>query len=107
LKAAGFQVERQLTVSHYRVGFLKRTVPLSWLVWMDSVAQLSGDWWQLSPSVFVRAQADQSTFAAQAGAFFACPACRFGLPEVKRDLECPSCGRGWKYQDGIYDFRID
>ncbi|HEX7433646.1 MAG TPA: class I SAM-dependent methyltransferase [Anaerolineaceae bacterium] len=107
LKTMGFQIKRQLTVSHYRIGLLKRVFPLSWLVWMDSLAQLTGDWWQLSPSVFVRTRADPQTYATQAGAFFACPVCGFGLPEVQRDLECPSCGRGWKYQGGIYDFRID
>jgi SAM-dependent methyltransferase len=107
LKAAGFQLQRQLTVSHYRIGFLKCTIPLELLVWMDSMAQFSGDWWQLTPSVFARSQADHTTFAVQPGAFFACPACGFGLPEVKHNLECPSCGRGWNYQDGIYDFRIN
>ncbi len=53
LRLSGFAVRRQLTVSHYRIGLLKKLIPLRLLVWMDSVAQLSGDLWQLSPSVFV------------------------------------------------------
>lgn len=57
LNQAGFEVERQLTVSHFRLGLLKRLLPLGLLVWLDSVAQWTGDLWQLSPSVFLRARA--------------------------------------------------
>ncbi len=53
-----FVVERQLTVSHFRTGLLKRMVPLRMLVAMDALAQLSGNWWQLTPSVFVLARAE-------------------------------------------------
>lgn len=105
LAEAGYRIERQLTVSHYRMGLLKRWLPLRLLVWMDSWAQLSGNWWQLSPSVFVRAQAAGQTPVAAVGAFFRCPVCQQDLPEVKVDLVCPACGRCWPYQDGIYDFR--
>ena len=106
LKEAGFILQRQLTVSHYRIELLKRLVPLGLLVWMDSIAQLSGDWWQITPSVFARAQADEQAFESQPGAFFACPSCGAGLPEAHQDLVCPSCGRTWPYTRGIYDFRL-
>ncbi len=106
LAAAGFRVERQLTVSHYRIGLLKRWLPLRLLVWMDAWAQLSGDWWQLAPSVFVRSITTGPTQAVSEGAFFRCPVCRQDLPEVKADLVCPGCGRRWPYRDGIYDFRV-
>lgn len=55
LSEAGFHIDRQLTVSHFRVGLLKRFVPLPWLVGLDSLFQLTGNWWQLTPSVFVQA----------------------------------------------------
>ncbi len=57
LAEVGFDLERQLTVSHFRIGLLKRLVPTKLLVWMDAVASLTGDWWQLSPSVFTRSKA--------------------------------------------------
>ncbi|MGA9533875.1 MAG: class I SAM-dependent methyltransferase [Anaerolineales bacterium] len=59
LAAAGFVVERQLTVSHFRLGILKRLLPLGLLVALDAAAQWTGDLWQLSPSVFLRARASQ------------------------------------------------
>ena len=57
LQVTDFSVERQLTVSHFRIGLFKRLVPLGLLVQMDSLAQLTGNLWQFSPSVFVRARA--------------------------------------------------
>ena len=106
LREVGFTVERQLTVSHFRLGALKRLVPLDLLVSMDSLAQLTGDWWQLSPSVFLRAKAAGKTPTAQPGTFFRCPACDyFPLRETSAGAECPACARRWPLEDGIYDFR--
>jgi hypothetical protein len=103
---SGFRIVRQLTVSHFRINALKRYVPLRWLVSLDSLAQWSGDWWQLSPSVFVRAEAVGDSPPAQAGTFFRCPECgRFPLDEEPLALTCPMCSRRWVVRDGIYDFR--
>ncbi|HPH96426.1 MAG TPA: methyltransferase domain-containing protein [Anaerolineaceae bacterium] len=108
LSLVGFAVERRLTVSHFRIGFLKRLLPLKLLVGMDSLAQLTGDWWQLSPSVFTRARAAGEPAAQPApDAFFNCPACGVDLPEEEHDLVCPGCGRIWPCRDGIYDFRLE
>ncbi len=106
LRQAGFRVERQLTVSHYRIDFLKRHFPLDWLVKMDAFAQLSGNWWQLTPSVFVRATSESDTHPAAEGNFFRCPDCKnFPLLEQADRVLCQACGRGYAIQDGIYDFR--
>jgi ubiquinone/menaquinone biosynthesis C-methylase UbiE len=110
LQASGFRIQRQLTVSHYRMGLLKRWVPLRLLVGLDSVAQLTGDWWQLSPSVFVRAQVTgqvgRDSLPSEAGLTFRCPACgHTPLEDAVEALFCTHCTRRWSVQDGIYDFR--
>jgi ubiquinone/menaquinone biosynthesis C-methylase UbiE len=106
LHESGFAIERLLTVSHFRIGLLKRLLPLELLVRMDSLAQLTGDWWQLSPSVFVRASAKGDIPAAGPGMFFRCPECgHFPLVEAEGALPCPSCESHWTVQDGIYNFR--
>lgn len=106
LQASGFSIRRQLTVSHFRIGLFKRLLPLSLLVWMDSLAQLTGDWWQLSPSVFVNAQAVGDTPPAPPGAFFRCPTCgSTALDPLPEALYCSSCGHLWPVLDGIYQFR--
>lgn len=106
LGAAGFTVERQLTVSHFRIGVLKRWIPLKLLVAMDSAAQLTGDWWQLSPSVFVRALASDKGVTASPDSFLCCPECGHNpLEETVEGLACTACQRVWGVHDGIYDFR--
>jgi SAM-dependent methyltransferase len=106
LKDSGFSVNRQLTVSHFRLGLLKRLAPVSLLVGLDSLAQLTGDLWQFSPSVFVQACAEGNTPVAGTGSIFLCPVCgHYPLREAQDSFNCPSCGRRWPYQDGIYDFR--
>ena len=108
LNNSGFRVERQLTVSHYRAGIFKKVLPLRLLVWLDSLAQLSGNWWQLSPSVFARCRAQGDTPPAAGGLLFACPACGSSpLDETSAQAACPSCGRVYPLQDGIYDFRLN
>jgi SAM-dependent methyltransferase len=107
LHGNGFTIERQLTVSHYRIGLFKRLVPLKLLVAMDAAAQLTGDWWQLTPSVFVRSRAAGDSPTAALGTFFRCPQCgHFPLEEAYQELVCTGCHRKWGVQDGIYDFRI-
>jgi predicted RNA-binding Zn-ribbon protein involved in translation (DUF1610 family) len=102
-----FKIERQLTVSHYRIGVLKRLVPLKLLVAADSAAQLSGNWWQLTPSVFLRARlAGKAPTPKTTAALFACPECGHAPMEAQPDaLRCPACQRRWGIRDNIYDFR--
>jgi len=106
LEDSGFSIERQLTVSHYRMGVFKRWVPLNLLVKMDSAAQLTGNWWQLSPSVFLRSRTSLQGMRAKPGEFFSCPECGGGLTEGNQGvLHCPQCDLRWALQDSIYDFR--
>ena len=103
---ADFHLQRQLTVSHFRIGVLKRIVPTKWLVAMDSAAQLTGDWWQLSPSVFTCSQAIGNLPATTPHLTFICPRCEQPLKdETSEGLECPGCKHIWPIMDGIYDFR--
>lgn len=102
----GFSVERQLTVSHFRLGALKRLVPVKLLVTLDTIVQLTGNWWQLSPSVFVRARAVGDTSVAAPGELFKCPSCGNSPLEAREaGLLCLNCGRLWPVEGGIYDFR--
>ncbi len=113
LEGLGFRIEKTLTLSHFRIGLLKRIVPTSILVFFDSLAQWTGVWWQLSPSVFVKARrvgrnarsippVGQDTILS----YFKCPDCRYSPLVNKSDsLGCPGCGKKWGIRDGIYDFR--
>lgn len=115
LQLTGFVVQRQLTVSHFRIDFIKRLLPVGLLVKLDSFAQLTGNLWQLSPSVFVRNQARRDMAEAREPSepangkdgFFCCPNCgRAPLPDTPPELVCPGCGETYPVIEGIYDLRV-
>jgi ubiquinone/menaquinone biosynthesis C-methylase UbiE len=108
LDEAGFNLHRQLTVSHFRVNLLKKALPPGLLAALDGIFQPTGKWWQLSPSVFTRSTAGAAGAGQPVKGFFQCPACKTALPQdtgVKQELSCPSCGKTFPIVDGIYDFR--
>ncbi|MFM8321496.1 MAG: methyltransferase domain-containing protein [Chloroflexota bacterium] len=121
LAANRFTVQRQLTVSHFRFEPLKKLFPAGFLATLDGMASLTGDLWQLTPSVFVRAEATGGAEAtgdaeatggaeatdggAAAGMFFRCPHCSAPLQQNGQGFPCQSCGRVWPIRDGIYDFK--
>jgi SAM-dependent methyltransferase len=93
-------------LSYFRLGALKRLVPTGALVALDAALQPTGQWVQLSPSVFVRAEATGQGVKAPAGQFFQCPACGSAALEEQGDhLRCEGCGRRWAMRGGIYDFK--
>lgn len=110
LKNLGFAIEKTLTLSHFRMGLLKRLVPTSILVFLDALFQWTGAWWQLTPSVFVKARAENGMRKAgirgEPPSFFKCPDCSHSPLMDKTDfLECLNCEKKWAVKDGIYDFR--
>jgi hypothetical protein len=105
----GFAVEKTLTVSHFRLGVLKRLLPAKFLAALDGLFQPTGAFFQLTPSVFVKAKlpGDANTDIPEKGiGLFKCPDCNSGNLQEKEDhLACPSCGAKWAVRDGIFDFR--
>jgi len=114
MQELGFKIGKTLTVSHFRIGILKRIVPISVLVFLDSLFQWTGALFQLTPSVFVRSRGDlRGRFGVAINIaptnindFFKCPECGSSpLVDNKDYFECPNCKREWAVKDGIYDFR--
>jgi ubiquinone/menaquinone biosynthesis C-methylase UbiE len=108
LKETGFTLQRQLAVSYFRLGVLKKALPINLLTMWEAWLQPTGNVWQLSPSVFTRSQAVGNTTKAQAGTFFKCPVCRaYDLKPHGFKIICNECKREWPVRDGIFDFRVD
>ena len=107
----GFAVEKTLTLSHFRVGFLKRIIPTGVLVFLDSMLQWTGALVQVTPSVFVKAKRGRGDLKLVDApmdviSMFKCPDCgNSPLHDKFSHLECSSCGKRWEVRDGIYDFR--
>jgi len=106
LAEVGLRVRKQRTVSHFRLGVLKRLVPTGLLVALDRACQPTGALWQLTPSVFVRCEAGTDKLAAPEGAFFRCTVCgATALVEDGETLFCTDCGAYFVVRGGIYDFK--
>ena len=103
----GFALRRQVPVSWFRLGVVKRSLPTGLLAALDAVMQRSG--WAYSPSVFLDLQRQASAQLAAADtddplAFLRCP--RAGS-SLRRDGESLVSEEGlrWAIHDGVYDFR--
>jgi len=117
LAEAGFIIERQRTVSHFRSGLLKRLFPASVLAAADGLFQPTGDWWQLTPSVFVktvvssqrsevrdRKSEGEGREAGRVEDILRCPQCKGGVSRDGDTLFCAD-GHRWGIHDGVYDFK--
>lgn len=114
LTEAGLRVRRLRTVSHFRLGLLKRVVPTAVLVMLDRLCQPTGALWQLTPSVFARCEASAEKSVAPQDAFFRCTVCGSAelttggstvLVDERGALSCTDCGACFAVRDGIYDFK--
>jgi SAM-dependent methyltransferase len=106
LNGAMFHVKRTRTVSHFRLPLLKRLIPARALAAVDGLAQPTGAWWQLTPSVFHQCVVDKPAGETTATLHFQCPACGCQDLDAKGQIvTCPGCGRRWPIEDGIYDFK--
>lgn len=106
LKLAGFAPQEQRSVSHFRQALLKRALPTQLLVRLDGLLQTTGQWWQLTPSVFVKSKTTLVRHSANKNAFFRCPVCHdSNLVPHDIALACTNCGRGWSTQAGLFDFK--
>ncbi len=105
----GFRIEKTLAVSHFRLGILKRLFPAKFLAALDGFFQPTGAWWQLTPSVFLKAVktgGEKNPAPQNILDLLKCPACGCeNLQDKQSHLLCESCGTKWNIQNGIYDFR--
>lgn len=110
LTTIGFNVKKVRSVSHFRIGLLKKTIPLKFLIFLESLIQWTGIFIQLSPSIFIRSQLNE-TFQSVSKRrtvrlFFKCPNCNHKpLKEMTNHLFCSSCLARWPIKDGIYIFK--
>jgi ubiquinone/menaquinone biosynthesis C-methylase UbiE len=107
LKQADFELQKQLAVSYFRLGVVKRIIPLKLLARLERWLQPTGKFCQFSPSVFTQNQAIGDSPRAQADTFFKCPACEaYNLQPLGARIICLECSREYPIRNGIFDFRL-
>ena len=106
LAGCDFQVQRQLSVSHFRIGLLKRIVPARLLATLDGWLQQPFAPLKWTPSMFLNARAGAEPGPPLASKIFRCPSCGSdNLKQHSEALACAECGRRWSTAGGIHDFR--
>ncbi|MGD0174697.1 MAG: methyltransferase domain-containing protein [Anaerolineales bacterium] len=109
LASSGFSILRLATVSHFRIGWIKRAVPARFLARLDFILGYTGGFLQLTPSVFLLARTNPVGSEMESG-FFQCPLCQSSdLKEIggtgNAYLKCGNCLRLFPIRGGIYDFK--
>ncbi len=110
---AGFAIQEQLAVSHFRLPWLKRRVSAARLARWDSRLFALGGKVPLSPSVFLRVRPTGDSPAAEVVPgdirdLFACPVCSGDRTFVlldDRHVSCRECTSRFMQRDGIWDFK--
>ena len=106
LRAVNFVVQDKRAVSTFRVALLKRIVPARFLAALDGLLQHPTSNFQVSPSIFFRAQSRKPGVSALNPALWRCPACgSTDLAELRDALTCRACSRAYPIVDGIVDLK--
>lgn len=108
LKQAHFIIQKQISVSYLRAGFIKKIIPLSAMRAIETLLQCTLPWSAYSPSIFLRTRANNGNLPQSNDIFFRCPVCGlFPLADTPPLLTCTQCGRKYPVKNGVYDFRLD
>lgn len=106
LADAGLRPRQQRAVSYFRLAFLKRSVPTRLLVALDRLLQPLGGLLPITPSTFVRCEAEGDRPAGAPDMRFRCTICgSSALLDEGITLNCEQCGARFAVREGIYDFR--
>lgn len=105
LRQAGFRIDRERAVSHFRLPLLKRLFSPQALAAADGAVQRIGALWKLTPSVFVRCTVLGTRPESLPAELFQCPECAGRLTTGVDSLDCTRCGRRWSTRDALYDFK--
>jgi ubiquinone/menaquinone biosynthesis C-methylase UbiE len=104
LSAAGFNTEKMLALSNFRIPAIKRRISARTLARIDNALAGPGAALSLSPSILTK---NKSTKAKHpASGLFLCPKCKQGdLESMPAAMVCNHCHEHWTITNGIIDFR--
>ncbi len=104
LREVGFTLQRQLSVSTFRLPLFKRLLDAKTLAFLDGLLQGPMAPLKLAPSIFVKTTVSKAR--VEPTSFWRCPGCHHSpLSQRGAILECRSCGARWGVEGGIYDFK--
>ncbi len=115
IQKSGLQVKRLISVSNFRMAFLKNRIRAGILNKAENTAQSIFSFLRLGPSIFIKASKPKEGNAYEGSdlsgisGIIMCPSCRnneSGFLITENGITCSKCSRRFKITDGIYDLRI-
>lgn len=111
LKSEKFEIKKQLSVSNFRISFLKKHFSIRFLLFWEKAFQYLFSFIGWGPSIFLKAiLADDIEDSPEFDfrEILICPGCRNGKLIFKQDsrIICEKCGSIFSIDKGIYDFQI-
>ena len=125
LSSRNINIEKMISVSNYRVGFLKKKLGSRVLLFLENLHQILFPAVTLGPSIFLKARNFNETDNMETKNFqesdgiletsavsqfidlLACPGCSGDNFELDKDeIECKACSRVFGYQKAMVDFRL-
>ncbi len=115
MKKSGFKIVRLISVSNFRINFLKRRVCSFLLNAAENLVQNIFSGLKLGPSIFIKAvkPAKDNFFTdgniLSENKLLMCSYCKnknTGFSFNNNLIICDNCGKEFKIIDGIYDFRV-
>lgn len=104
LAGAGFNTERSMPVSFFRVGALKNHLPATLLAGLDGILQHSG--FHYTPSIFtLNTATGASPNNLETDSLFVAPGSGDELVKEGDTLVSTRTNQRWAIRDGIYDFK--
>ncbi len=102
-----FHISAKLSVSNFRMPFLKKLVGTSVLSAVEKNVQEVLAPISFGPSMYYLLEKDEKVVknVSNIDEIFCCPACRGKLEKTNNMLSCVSCKRHYEITDGVYDFR--
>lgn len=110
---AGMVRDERLSVSHFRLPFLKKTVPANLLAQLDSILFRAGGRFPVAPSVFERLTvpvalpATKGSTVLDVESLFRCPACsgQKWHHQAEDILQCQQCNSAYARKNKVWDFK--
>ena len=114
LQERGFEVEKKVNVSNFRIGFLKKHIKPGILLFFEKLYQKLFSLVALGPSIFLKNIIIKNNIkdlgrSIELMDILTCPVCKKGDISFEDDniLKCSICGRVFKIEDGIFNFKFD
>jgi len=114
IKERNFSIKKLISVSNLRINLMKKFPGTKTLILFERICQNLFSFIPLGPSVFIKCALEKPDYEdvcfedkGNLEGILTCASCRKNALIFNKDkIKCSSCGRTYKREDGIYNFKV-